>query len=157
MLARSENPSLGLNIPYSSAILPCGQKSESSLVCLMLRLFAQAFFDGTVSMLTPTAVVLRVSKVCLFFSRDFICREQTLVHASGWNDRSTFLSLKSESLNSFSFWSGRVKFLALSPTFGLSSIVFSPCCVFATWFSVLLIFSNCRASMLARMLVPKLA
>lgn len=125
MLARSETPSFFLNMPYLRATLPCGQKSQRSLVFLIPRLVAQAFLEGWVSTLMPTAMAFRVSKAFLFVSSAFICSAQTLVQASGWNERSIFLplsleSLESlESLKSFSFWSSRVKFRALSPVLGL--------------------------------------
>ena len=71
------------------------------------------------STLMPTAVVFRVSKVFLFASKDFICSAQTLVQASGWNESRIFLPLNLESVKSCSFWSSKVKFLALSPAFAL--------------------------------------
>ena len=50
---------------------------------MMPRLSAQAFFDGTVSVLNPTGTVFKEAKVSSFFSSDCICKAQTLVQAIG--------------------------------------------------------------------------
>jgi len=102
IFARSDMPSSSLNIPYFWATAPCGQKSERSRVFFIPRCCAHAFLEGVVSTLTPTAIVLVLSKYFLFSSNDCICCAQTEVHASGWNDNSIFFPLKSESLNGFS-------------------------------------------------------
>src|SRR4030042_4230662 len=84
---RSEMPSSFLKSPYALTTFPWGQKSERSRVLFMPRLSAQAFFEGTVSVLTPTAIVFSESKAFLFFSKDFICSAQTEVQANGLNER----------------------------------------------------------------------
>src|SRR5512143_1051902 len=100
-LARCEIPSSLRKSPRAFAVFPWGQKSLRSRVSLIFSEAAQAFFEGTVSTLRPSATVPSLAKARRFFSSDFIWREQIPVQARGCQERRTFFPRREESRTCF--------------------------------------------------------